>query len=173
MESIRLLEELETIINNGSSIPFSQKTGIDKNKALDIIKEVMLTLPDEVKQAEWINRERQKILADAKHDAEKLKIQALEEAEKIKIQAYEEVESMKRNSEDMLRDYIESSELVVKAQDQAKDIISKAEYTAKEIKLGAMEYADDVLQSINYNLQSLMDEVDQNRKQLNLNKKSR
>jgi len=173
MESIRLLEELESIINSGSSIPFSQKIGIDKNKALEIIKEAKFNLPDEVKQAQWINRERQKILADAKHDAELLKMQALEEAEKIKIHAYEEAENMKQNSEDMLRDYIESTELVVKAQEQAKDIISKAEYTAKEIKIGAREYADDLLQSINYTLQSLMDEVEQNRRELNPNIKSR
>ena len=173
MESIRLLEELESIINSGSSIPFSQKTGIDKNKALEIIKDIMFNLPDEVKQAEWINRERQKILADARHDSEKIKEQAFEESERIKIQAYEDVENMKRSSEDMLRDYIDSSELVVKAQEQAKDIIAKAEHTAKEIKVGAREYADDILQSIHYNLQGLMDEVDQNRRELNPNRKSR
>ena len=79
MEVLNLLELLEDIIEEGSKLPFGNKVMIDKSKALEILRDVRISLPDEVKQAEWINTERQRIIDDAKEEAEKAKV-ALEKA---------------------------------------------------------------------------------------------
>ena len=57
MEVLNLLELLEDIIEEGSKLPFGNKVMIDKSKALEILRDVRISLPDEVKQAEWINSE--------------------------------------------------------------------------------------------------------------------
>ena len=62
MNVLKLIEELEDIIENCSSIPFVQKVLVSKGEVLEIIKEIRIHLPDEIKQAQWIKEERQRIL---------------------------------------------------------------------------------------------------------------
>ena len=162
LELMELIEELENSINNASSIPFSHKSGIDKEEVLSIIADIKTILPEEVKQAVWINKERQKILSNANQDAELL----IEQANKIIEKAMKETEDMKKNSEDIIKSYIDSDGLVVEAEEKAKTIIEKAEYTAREIKIGSIRYADDVLEGLQYNLQNIMDEIAINRREL-------
>ena len=45
---------------------------IDKEELLDLIKEIRLKLPDELKQAKWVKEERQKILVDAQKEASQI-----------------------------------------------------------------------------------------------------
>ena len=70
MEIFTLLEALEDIIERSKSIPFSAKCIIEKEELLEIIKEVRLKLPDELKQAKWVKEERQRILQEAQKEAD-------------------------------------------------------------------------------------------------------
>lgn len=167
LEMIELFEELESIINNASSIPFSQKSGIDKNEVLGIIGEIKALIPEEVKQATWINKERHKIINEAKQESAKLVEQANKEAERIREEYNNNVEELKKNSEDVVKAYVEASEPVVKAEQQAKDIINRAERVASEIRLGSIEYADNILSNVEYNLKSVLEEVSRDRAELN------
>ena len=58
LEMMELFEELEAMIKNASSIPFSHKSGIDKEEVLGIIGEIKAMIPEEVKQASWINHRK-------------------------------------------------------------------------------------------------------------------
>ena len=51
MEIFTLLETLEDILENSKALPFSDKSIIEKEQFLDIIKEIRLKLPEELKQA--------------------------------------------------------------------------------------------------------------------------
>ena len=62
MEIFTLLETLEDLIENGKKVPFSEKAIVDQNEVLDLIKEIRLKLPDELKQAKWVKEERERIL---------------------------------------------------------------------------------------------------------------
>ena len=57
MEIFTLLETLEDILERSRTIPFTEKSVVEKEQMLDIIKEIRLKLPDELKQAKWINIE--------------------------------------------------------------------------------------------------------------------
>ena len=70
MEIFTLLEELEDILENCKTVPFSGKSVVDKEEILEIIKEIRLKLPDELKQAKWIKEERQRILVEAQKEAD-------------------------------------------------------------------------------------------------------
>lgn len=133
MEVLNLLELLEDIIEEGSKLPFGNKVMIDKSKALEILRDVRISLPDEVKQAEWINTERQRIIDDAKEEAEK----------------------MIKDTEDYIKQKVADSEITKKAQENAKEIIEKAENKAKDLKDGSREYAIEVLKKLDTDLGKL------------------
>lgn len=166
LEIMELLEELESALNNASSIPFSHKSGIDKEEVLNIVADIKAIIPEEIKQAAWINKERQKILNNANQDAELLIEQATKEANQIVEKAAKEAEEMKKNSEEIIKSYIDSDGIVLEAEEKARSIIEKAEYTAREIKIGSIRYADDVLEGLQYNMQGIMQEIETNRREL-------
>ena len=56
MEIFTLLENLEDILDNSRGLPFSQKSIVDKGEIIEVIKEIRLKLPDELKQAKWIKQ---------------------------------------------------------------------------------------------------------------------
>ncbi len=217
LEMMELFEELESMIKNASSIPFSQKSGIDKEEVLSVISEIKAIIPEEVKQADWINKERHKLINDAKQEAAQLVEQANKEAENIReeynknieelkknsedmVKAYVEssdpvalaaaqlveqankeaenireeynknIEELKKNSEDMVKAYVESSDPVALAEEKASEIIRKAENFATEIKLGSIEYAENVLTTVEYNLKDILQEVARDKAELNPNK---
>lgn len=144
MEVLNLLELLEDIIEEGSKLPFGNKVMIDKSKALEIIRDVRISLPDEVKQAEWINTERQRIIDDAKEEAEK----------------------MIKDTEDYIKQKVADSEITKKAQENAKEIIEKAENKAKDLKDGSREYAIEVLKKLDTDLGKLNSRLQKNMQEL-------
>ena len=61
MEIFTLLDTLEDLLENGRGLPFSAKVIVDKEEMLDLIKEIRIKLPDELKQAKWVKEERERI----------------------------------------------------------------------------------------------------------------
>ena len=61
MEIFTLLEALEDILENSKNLPFTSKSIVNKEEMLDLIKEIRIKLPDELKQAKWVKEERQRI----------------------------------------------------------------------------------------------------------------
>ncbi|SCY85137.1 ATPase [Alkaliphilus peptidifermentans] len=144
MSVLKLLEELEDIIESGSSIPFANKVMVDRNDALEIIKEVRIHLPDEIKQAQWIKEERQRILVEAQQEADMI----LEEANKH------------------IRELIEEDEITKRAQKQAEEIIAQAQNNAKEMRIGAREYVDELLGLTEDKLIEIIETVKENRNEI-------
>ena len=70
MEIFTLLETLEDLLENSKGLPFTSKSMVDKEEMLEIIKEIRIKLPDELKQAKWIKEERQRILVEAQKEAD-------------------------------------------------------------------------------------------------------
>ena len=57
MEIFTLLETLEDMLEKSRAVPFSSKCIVDKEEILDIIKEVRIKLPEELKQAKRLKTE--------------------------------------------------------------------------------------------------------------------
>lgn len=144
MNVLHLIDELEDIIENSSSIPFAGKVFIDRGEILEIIKEIRIQLPDEIKQAQWIKEERQRILIEAQQEADS----TLQDA-KVHIEAM-----------------VEKDEITKLAHARSEEIISQAQANAKEIRIGARQYADELLGEMEQSLIDMMDTIKQNRKEL-------
>lgn len=144
MDVLKLIDEIEDIIEEGTSLPFSKKIMVDTEEILDIIKEIRIRLPDEIKQASWIKEEKQRILAEAQKDADNI----INEAEY------------------RLEELIDQEAISKAAKERAEEIINKAQATAKEIRLGAMEYADSLLLDTQEQLKEVINQLNENRKEL-------
>ena len=96
MEIFTLLETIEDILENSKKIPFSNKHIVDKDELLDVVKEIRLKLPDELKQAKWVKEERTRIIQEAKKEGEDIvkeaenRIIAMIDEHEITRKAYEE-----------------------------------------------------------------------------------
>lgn len=144
MEVLRLIDEIEDIIEDANNVPFSKKIVLDSQELLEIIKEIRIKLPDEIKQATWIKDEREKILAEAQKDADNIVNEA----------------------EFKLEELIDEEKISKVAKKRAEEIINKSQEDAKEIRLGAMEYADSLLLESQEKLKEVIGLINENRKEL-------
>lgn len=144
MEVLNLLEMLEDLIEESSKMPLGNKVLLDKGRALELIRDIRIGLPDELKQAEWINIERQRIIDDAQKEAEKA----------IK------------DSEEYIKEKVSDHEITKKAEENAKDIIKSANEQAKEIKEGAKEYALEILKKLDVDIGKLNTRLQKNIQEL-------
>ena len=144
MEIFTLLETLEDILENSRSIPFTNKTMVDKEELLEIIKEIRIKLPDELKQAKWIKEERQRIL----------------------VEAQKEADGIVKEAENRIISMIDEHEITRKAYEQKAEIIETANEMSREISKGTKDYADSILQNIESALQNALETIQNNRREL-------
>ena len=124
MDSVlQLLDELEDVMDSSKAVPFSSKVTVNKEEIYDIISEIRMKLPNELKQSKWVIEERNKILIDAQREADEIV----------------------KNAEDRMVRLVDENEVTKKAYEQAAAIIDSAKKTSKDMRLGAMEYAESVL----------------------------
>jgi vacuolar-type H+-ATPase subunit H len=144
MEILTVLETLEDLVEKSSGVPFSGKCLIDREEVLEIIKEMRLKLPDDIKQAKWVKEERQRIL----------------------LEAQKEANNILKDAENKIASLVDEHEITKKAYEQANEIVGSAQKNAREIRLGAREYADSVLNKVEEILTDATDVIKTNRSEL-------
>lgn len=133
MEIYELLETIEDILEKGKTVPFTEKCIVEKRELLEIIKEIRLNLPDELKQAKWIREERERIIAEAQKDAE----------------------DIVKEAENRIISMIDEHEITKKAYDKKNEIIAEANEMYREYSKDAVNYADGILANIEGNMLQL------------------
>ena len=133
MEIFTLLETLEDILEKSKTIPFTEKSIVDKTEILDIIKEIRLKLPDELKQAKWIKEERERIIAEAQKDAD----------------------DIIKEAENRIISMIDEHEITKKAYDKKTEIIADANEMYREMTQRTNTYVDGILANIEDNMVEL------------------
>ena len=141
---LKLLEELEQVVDEGRSSPFSNKVQVDKDEIFEIIDEIKMKLPNEIKQSKWVIEERNKILVDAQKEADE----------------------MLKEAEVRLSKLVEEHAVTQKAYEQAAEIMDAAKKSAKEMRLGAIDYADDVMGVAEQLLREMQDVIEQENRKL-------
>lgn len=143
MEVLGILNELEELIESSRSV-FGNKASIDKGKAIELITDIRIGLPDDFKQAEWISQERQRIIYDAQEEAAKIIAEAKLKAEEI----------------------VEEDSITQAAYKKSEQIIAEAEYDAKELRNGAVRYSQEILKKVAKDMKGLTEKVLTNHREL-------
>ena len=145
MEIFTLLENLEELLDSGSKVPFSSKVMVDVDELREILEDIRLKLPDELKQAKWVKEERQRIISDAEQEAE----------------------NMIKDAESKIVTLVDEHVITKQALAQKEEIIENANKISKEISLGTRDYADAMLEKVEDVLRETLEVIRNNRKELN------
>ena len=144
MDVLVLIDKLDDIIHNARSVPLTDSVMIDREEMYDILDQMRSTIPEEIKQARWIVKERQEMLAEAKQEAERVLTEAQERAERLASE----------------------TEVVHLAERNAQQIMEDARERERETRLGAEDYADEVLGNLEINLDKFIGAVRRGRERL-------
>jgi hypothetical protein len=139
-EILYLVDQLEELVGVGKRVPFSGKVMVEEEIFLGLIDQLRVAVPNEIKQAQRVIRERERIIAEAQEEASKI----LETAKKRVA-------------------YLISKEGILnEARQQGEEILRQADDTRKrtlgEIDVFAIEQFDYVEQALRKSL-SVMDEA--------------
>ena len=72
MDVLVLIDKLDDLIHNARSVPLTDSVMIDREEIYDLLDQMRSTIPEEVKQARWIVKERQEMLTEAKQESERI-----------------------------------------------------------------------------------------------------
>jgi cell division septum initiation protein DivIVA len=131
-------------VHNAKAVPLTDQVRIDREEIYDILDQMRATIPEEIKQARWIVKERQEMLAEAKREAERIVKEARERQERL----------------------ISAEEVTKAAERAAEDIVGEAQAREREIRLGAEDYADEILNTLEINLSKFIAAVQRGRDRL-------
>ena len=137
MDILQLIDRLEELFNNSRPIPLTHNVIVDEDKFLDIIDQMRITVPEEVKKAQQIFSQKDRVMA-----------QAQEEATRTLQLAREKADGM-----------VDKEVLVTDSQRRAGQIIDQARMDAENIKIDADQYALDVLKGLQTELEQLSNQA--------------
>ena len=144
MDVLVLIDKLDDLVHNAKSVPMTDQVRVDKEEIYDILDQMRATIPEEIKQARWIVKERQEMVAEAKREAERIVTQARERQERL----------------------ISEEEVTKQAERAAEVIIEDARGHEREILLGTEDYAEEILNTLEVNLSKFNAAVQRGRDRL-------
>jgi len=123
MDILHLVDRLEELFNESRSVPFTHSVIVDEDKMLDIIDQMRVSIPEEIKKAQQIITQRDRILAQAQEEANRTLALAREKGQQV----------------------VEHDAIVKAAQARAEQIVSQARAECDTTKREADEYVLDTL----------------------------
>jgi regulator of protease activity HflC (stomatin/prohibitin superfamily) len=117
MDILQLIDRLEELFNEGKAIPFTRTVAVDEDRMLDIIDQMRIAIPEEVKKAQQLLSQRDRIMAQAQEEANRtielarekadgmvnkdgIVQEAQRRAEQILIQARSDAEATRHDADD-------------------------------------------------------------------------
>ncbi len=138
MDILHLVDRLEELFNNSKPIPLSRNVVVDENAFMDIIDQMRISIPDEIKKAQQVIAQKDRILAQAQEEANRTVSIAREKSERM----------------------VEKSDIYQSAQSKADDIIRQAELDAEQSQHDADRYVVDTLAGLERELKRVLAQVE-------------
>ena len=133
------LDQIEDILDASKSVPFSNKISVEKERIYDVMNEIRLNLPTEIRHAQRIIEDHDKIIADSRVKASGILKEAEDEAKLL------------TNEHEIFR----------RANEQATDMIEESKKSARDLRLNAMDYADEILEKTESMVKEAMENIDE------------
>src|SRR5512144_2800688 len=137
MDILQLIDRLEELFNEARAVPFTHNVVVDEDRMLEVIDQMRIVIPDEVKKAQQVLSSRDRFLAQAQEEADRTIALARDKAEQIAG-----------------RDNI-----VVEAQRRAEQILAQARADADATRRDADDYVVDTLVQLQDNLEKILNQV--------------
>lgn len=147
MEILQLIDEFESTVEDTARVPLTGKILIHEDTIYSFLDKIRVMLPEAVREADWVMRERERILAEAEREAETI----IETANKKLLKITGESEIMKM------------------AKAQGDEIIENAKKAARDLTQGSFNYADEVMNQLQGELEKILLAVRKGKEELRAN----
>ncbi len=137
MDILQLIDRLEELFNDGKPIPFTHNVAVDEDRMLDIIDQMRIAIPEEVKKAQQLLSQRDRVMAQAQEEANRTIDLAREKAESL----------------------VSKDSITQEAQRRADQIQNQARMAAETTKQDADEYVIDTLDRLQEELERSLNQV--------------
>lgn len=138
------LAQLEELLAEAKPVPLSSSIMLNRAEVDGLVGEIRTAVPEEVKQARWVTKERADVLAKARAEADAMIEQARKERENL----------------------VAGTEVVAAARTEAERIRSEAREDARRLRLEADDYVDAQLAKFEVLLQKTLATVERGRENL-------
>jgi cell division septum initiation protein DivIVA len=137
MDILHLVDRLEELINHSRSIPFTHNVIVDEDRILDLIDQMRVAIPEEVKKSQQILSQKDRVMAQAKEEADRTLNIAKEKSEKLS----------------------DRDSIVQESKKKASQIEVEAELKAKKTQSDADEYVAETLTNLEIALERVLNQV--------------
>ena len=137
MDILHLVDRLEELFNDSRSVPFTHSVLVDEERILDIIDQMRVSIPEEIKKAQQLTAQRDRYLAQAKEEADRT----------ISIARDKSAEMTERDA------------IVDAARARAEQIMEQARVENEKTKREADDYVLQALTSLEAELDRILGQV--------------
>jgi cell division septum initiation protein DivIVA len=114
------LQQIEELLRGAKSMPLSASVLVNQEEVLELVESAQAELPEEIKQARWVVKDREELLAKARRDGEGIVQKAQQERARL----------------------VSQQEVVRAAQEEAERVLGEAREQARQMRLEAEDYVD-------------------------------
>ena len=137
MDILHLVDRLEELFNESRPVWFTHSVIVDEDRLLDLIDQMRITIPEEIKKAQQLLAQRDRILAQAQEEANRTIALAREKSEKL----------------------VEKDPVTQASQARANQLVEQAKIECEQTKRDADEYVIQALRSLETELEKSMTHV--------------
>lgn len=137
MDILQLIDRLEELFNQSKTIPLTRNVMVDEDKMLDIIDQMRIAIPEEVKKAQQLLGQRDRVLAQAQEEANRTLEIARQKADQL----------------------VAKDMVAVEAQRRAEQIVAQARSDAEGIRADADDYVINSLRQLEAELDRNLNQV--------------
>lgn len=137
MDILHLVDRLEELFNDSRAIPLTHQVVVDEDRMLDLIDQMRVSIPDEVKKAQQLLAQRDRILAQAQEEANRTLALAREKSEH----------------------FVERDAIVQSAQARAEQVLAQARAEAEATRRDADNYILESLSRLEVELERILTQV--------------
>lgn len=137
MDFLHLVDRLEELFNESRSIPFTHSVIVDEDRMLDIIDQMRVSIPEEIRKAQQVLTQRDRIVAQAQEESTRTLSIAREKGQQI----------------------IDREEIVITAQKRAEQIIEQANLESEDTRLDTDEYILERLTSLEQEIERALNQI--------------
>jgi hypothetical protein len=141
---LELIDRLDALLSEARTLPLTNQVRVEREEFYALLDEIRAVIPDEVRQARWIVKERQEMLAEAQRESDRLVDEAREHA-------------LQERSE---------RRVTALAERQAEETLQRARRQAHELQVEMDEWADGILSTLELNLDKFSAAVRRGRERL-------
>jgi cell division septum initiation protein DivIVA len=137
MDILHLIDRLEELFNESRAIPFTHNVIVDEDRMLDLIDQMRVAIPDEVKKAQQVTSQRDRILAQAQEEANRTLALAREKGDQM----------------------VERDAIVQSAQARAEQAVAQIRAEADQSRRDADQYVIESLTGLELELERILNQV--------------